>query len=94
MSAQVELGDHYSGLGGHGDCIAPVSIIVLVMFVEPDRSQSSPCGEKREPQKLVMMATARPPQSFIVDIVDVFWHRQAVVGSGEEVYSNIVNAQV
>ena len=51
-------------------------------------------GKKREPQKLVMMATASPLQSFIVDIVDGFWHRQAVVGSGEEVYSNIGNAQV
>ena len=32
--------------------------------------------------------------SFILDKVDVFLHRQAVVGSGDEVYSNIVNAQV
>ena len=44
--------DHYSGLGGHGDCIAPVSIIVLVMFVEPERSQSSPRGEKKGTPKI------------------------------------------
>ena len=38
--------------------LPPVSIIVLVMFVEPERSQSSPCGEEDGPHSLVQMATA------------------------------------
>ena len=78
--------------------LPPVSIIVLVIFVEPERSQSSPCGEEEGLLGLGLVWCRWQQHdlyfSFILDKVDVFLHRQAVVGSGDEVYSNIVNAQV